>query len=227
MRAGAGAGAAVRAVRTPLSAAENRPCKWAICCRCCCSCAHAICGNRTCFHLLLKCLIISLEIHHQTRQGKRAVETIRSASRVDPYCSAGWQSWHTLNLSLIPRVRLTTLATLAANCQPDLVPCSCLIINMWDLRTSHLAIPCTTSPPTSLFLSLLCFWLFNLFLSRVKSFLKCFQFLVSVASSLFWFNAGFKFAYVMDTSGICTLYFRSDYRYFSIRLAPLWGVHFP
>lgn len=81
---------AVRAVRTPLSAPGNRPCKWAICCCCCCcccSCAHAICGNRTCFHLLLKCLIISLEIHHQTWQA--GPETIRSASRVDPYCLAG------------------------------------------------------------------------------------------------------------------------------------------
>lgn len=45
-----------------------------------------------------------------------------SGPRYDPHRElipivrlAGWQSWHTLNLSLIPRVRLTTLA---ANCQP-------------------------------------------------------------------------------------------------------------
>lgn len=156
-----------------------------------------------------------------------------SGPRYDPHRElipivrlAGWQSWHTLNLSLIPPCEADNPGS-QLPAKIGIVPCSCLIINMWDLRTSHLAIPCTTSPPTSLFLCLLCFWLFNLFLSRVKSFLKCFQFLVSVASSLFWFNAGFKFAYVMDTSGICTLYFRSDYRYFSIRLAPLWGGAFP
>lgn len=98
---------------------------------------------------------------------------------------------------------------------------------MWDLRTSHLAIPFlfSTLLPLPFPFPLPLYLAFQLnFLSRVKSFLKCFQFLVSVSSSLFWFNAGFKFAYVMDTSGICTLYFRSDYRYFSIRLGLVGGA---
>lgn len=60
--------------------------------------AHApmqYCGNRTCFHLLLKCLIISLEIHQQTK-GPRLCQRYTACA-----ICCRQSKWHTLNLSLI------------------------------------------------------------------------------------------------------------------------------